>query len=47
MSCVVRGDCDHNQRGPQDDEHRPQNQDGHQDEAGHSQYPGGRRHGHR
>lgn len=45
MNCVFRGDSDHHQRGPEDDEHR-KNEAGCEDETGCGLYPGRWRHGH-
>lgn len=46
LNWVVRGDCDHHQRSPEDDERRPKNEVGHEDKAGCGMYPGRFGHGH-
>lgn len=46
LNWVVRGDCDHHQRSPEDDERRPKNEVGHEDKAGCGVYPGRFGHGH-
>lgn len=44
---IVRGDRDHHQRGPEDDEHRPKNEVGREDETRCGLHPGRWRHGNR